>query len=508
MVSKSLFCIALLAGFFTLSGDSCRDPARLVVVAQQGIAPGQSWYHAAFAGHKQGLDSLSAYGHQTGQQHWLQQASRLGDAQSLYTLALGSDDEKQQRELLLQAAKLEHPLSQYELALSSDRQSSRLYWLQKAAANDVLMAQVSLYQWWLLQQDLTKAMPWLVKAAEQDADSALILAKILWQQGQQKQAINHLRAAAAKGHGQAQQYLWHIDTFIYPKAGAKKATVAADNTSPQHCAMRLQFVGNSLDSIVQAESFRQQFMADKRLQSLPICINPPVWLTAKQLACSGNWQEKKRIGCDLKVIAAKAESMSFDHLVIFTQQGKANVRNGIMFLDQTDSYQVFVHELAHFAGFVDEYPLPAALAQQRCGGTSAPNLLFVAAGQQQAAKRQRQDLAESAEVEGNSASPLDLSAWLSLGHKVQVSAARTCNNHSAQAYKPVSKVTFMEYHEEGFIPAIYLSAWQRVLAQGRDIVPVYVNFAQYYQQQGNAEKAQYWWQKFREYQSDTQGSTL
>ena len=40
---------------------------------------------------------------------------------------------------------------------------------------------------------------------------------------------------------------------------------------------------------------------------------------------------------------------------MYAKKGKANVHNGIMFIDRQDSYDVFINELAHFAGFIDEY---------------------------------------------------------------------------------------------------------------------------------------------------------
>jgi len=183
-----------------------------------------------------------------------------------------------------------------------------------------------------------------------------------------------------------------------------------------------------------------------------------------------------RISCNIAPLAAHLKDAQFTHIVIFAKQGKANVHNGIMYLDQRDTYDVLVHELAHFAGFIDEYPLSKELAERVCSGINTPNLVFQQAGQNQP----------------------DLHYWQQQGRndKVKLTKARTCNNHSAQAFKVSSEMTFLEYHDLNRIPAPYLAAWKASLQQNLSITPAFINFAQLYEQQ-NDDSALYWRERYQ-----------
>jgi hypothetical protein len=245
------------------------------------------------------------------------------------------------------------------------------------------------------------------------------------------------------------------------------------------CAQQLQFVVSSDESIIQAADFKKQFSQDSRLNILPICINQALWVDPTELACVHNWQDEGRLGCDLQGLGPMLKELDFTHLVIFAEQGKANVHNGIMFLDRGDTYDVFVHELAHFSGFVDEYPLNETLAQGICAGDRAPNIIFEQAKQ----------------------SPADMSLWLGLqeNNKISVSEARTCDNHSAQAYKPTADITFMEFYDLTYIPEVYIAAWLKTLASPQQLTPAYINFAQLYEGQNNLIQSKYWRQRYVDY---------
>ncbi len=245
------------------------------------------------------------------------------------------------------------------------------------------------------------------------------------------------------------------------------------------CAQRIQFIVSSEQSIKQAADFQQQFLQDSRLNMLPICIIQPLWVEPGQLHCGGDWLGRGRLGCDLQELGYQLETLSFTHLVIFADQGKANVHNGIMYLDSQDSYDVFVHELAHFAGFVDEYPLSKSLANEVCEGRAAPNLVFKQARQSEA----------------------DLTLWSSIDdeHGVSVVRARTCDNHSSQAFKPSADITFMEFHDQAYIPSVYIAAWLKRLANPQTQTPAYINFAQLYEGQNKLIQGRFWRQRYVDY---------
>jgi hypothetical protein len=126
--------------------------------------------------------------------------------------------------------------------------------------------------------------------------------------------------------------------------------------------------------------------------------------------------------------------------VIVTDRGKANVDNGVMYLDIADDYAVFVHELAHFAGFVDEYPMSAQQANIVCRSVKAPNLV----------------------VEGElTYQPISrIQEWRTLDQSLSLSVSRTCEKVGVTAYKPSTAMTFLEHHDIGHIPPIYLALWR------------------------------------------------
>ncbi|PKH00148.1 hypothetical protein [Paraglaciecola sp. MB-3u-78] len=250
---------------------------------------------------------------------------------------------------------------------------------------------------------------------------------------------------------------------------------------PDNCKQKLLFVTADIESLVQAESVRSRFAQDQRLKSLPICIYDVTWFDPVDIVCEENWHQSGRLGCQLLSLAEKLKRLPFTHLVMFANKGKANVHNGVMFLDRQDTYDVFIHELAHFSGFIDEYPLSQGLAKRVCAGVDAPNIVF----------KQAQQL------------EVDRQYWQSIGlqNNTDIFAARTCDNHSTQAFKASKQLTFMEYHDTGFIPNSYLIAWQRQLHTTPNQPSAHINFAQLYEQSNNLSESQFWRARYQQYLS-------
>ena len=164
--------------------------------------------------------------------------------------------------------------------------------------------------------------------------------------------------------------------------------------------------------------------------------------------------------------------------MVLAKSGKANVNNGVMYLDVGDTYSVFVHELAHFVGFVDEYPLTRSFAKEYCARKSAPNLVFLGA---------------------LTYAPLsNIEYWQSIEFPVTLYPSRTCNNIGVASFKPSDRITFMENHDAKYIPPIYLSIWSSLLNNPRAQRPIAMNLFQYYEQAGNTQKAAYWLDVFRQ----------
>ncbi|MDF2180222.1 hypothetical protein P2G88_18355 [Aliiglaciecola sp. CAU 1673] len=479
---KTLLVAVLIAlGAFIPFTSSSRDQAYLLSVQEQGRP--YALYLAVQGGSEEALRQLSDYASQSNDPYWLQQAALLGDAEAYYSLAMQEDNESKQQRIMSRAAEAGHAKAQYELALLSDDLNRRIKWLQQSAEQDYLPAVIALYQWYLADLQPEAAQPWLEKAAQSDGPSALLLARTLWRQGEYEQAKQYFERADELKVPQAGDYLKLISQNWRNQAVNKVNIAAVNNT--QQCAIKIQPLALSLENLIQYKQLASNFKQDKRLQDLPICLGTPLWLKPDTLACSDNWQGSRRLGCDASKLDSLPLDADFTHVLVLAELGKANVNNGIMYLDLGDTYSVFVHELAHFSGFVDEYPLSSEMAEQVCQPHHpAPNLVF---------------------VEGDEVMTAASEKWGEAQQGWKLARARTCNNHAMQAYKASDSLTFMEYHDQEYIPELYLALWKASLEQQETLLPAYINIAQALEERGRLDAAQRWWQRHARYQYNIYG---
>ena len=98
-------------------------------------------------------------------------------------------------------------------------------------------------------------------------------------------------------------------------------------------------------------------------------------------------------------------------------------------------------------------------------------------------------------------SEADQHYWQSIGlqNTPKLFAARTCDNHSTQAFKASNQLTFMEFHDTAFIPAYYLKAWQKQLQKIPNQPSAHINFAQLYEQSNNLNESKFWRSKYQQY---------
>ena len=412
--------------------------------------------------------------------HYLYGAYQAGDNHSLALLSQRAIAEN--NAYWLHFAKLagSPQAQQYfsHLQTSNGRGKASRKALTYAAKRGDIDAQIALYHHWIAKSEPQKAQYWLKIAAQRDPASAVFYAKWLSISGNEYQAIALLEKAEHLGSTHASRLLnMRVEPQTKELREAEFATLKPQRTAT-HCAQQLQFVASTLQSVLQGEELIEQFKRDHRLQGLPICVNTPIWLAASALTCSDNWQGAGRLGCDVTQLSQSLTRQRFTHVVVLAPVGKANVHNGVMFLDTEDDYNVFVHELAHFAGFVDEYPLSSGLAAAICTGSNAPNLLLSNANEQP-----------------------DVHDWQNQlnGNKLTISQSRTCDNHQAQAYKPSAKMTFMEFYDVPYIPPIYLQAWADRLSKKSLLTPAYINFYQGFDADGNAEQGGYWRSRYQQF---------
>lgn len=442
--------------------------------ASQDIAPKIHLYKAAKYGDRESAQILQQITQNEAELHWQSLLAKLDIPEAQFYLAHTVESSSERKRLLQQAAAGHYAPALHELAILETKKSSKERLLKEAVEMNYYPAIKALYKWYWLQQDYESALPLLEQVAEQEPAEARELALYLWRNHHPRAAISWFEQGVKLGDAESKRYLAMIDKY-WEKP--KSLLVAHDQNG---CAMTLQFVVTSLDTLKQAKQFASEFQQDNRLSELPICLNTIYWADEALFQCDSQPINNYRIGCNLNVLAEVFEPNDFTHLVVFAAHGKANVRNGTMFLDLADTYSVFVHELAHFVGFIDEYPLSGDLANYYCDSNQRyPNIVVV---------EPDQDIAS-----------VDLSFWYPHSQSISLSKARTCNNHANQAYKFTSKLSFMEFHDADLIPPMYLSLWRERLLQPQHMKPAAINIAQALEEVGNSPGAQVWWQRYHDW---------
>ncbi|WP_100640952.1 tetratricopeptide repeat protein [Alteromonas facilis] len=418
-----------------------------------------------------------------GDDYWLMELASKDDVTSMLVLAERSTRESTRINWLARAANLGSAEGQFQLALESDSVNKRLSLLLSSAQAGHLPAQHALANWFIMNQSVDDALPWLEKTANHYPDDAFALAKYYWQMARVEEAKAYFLLAKDMGEQRAESYLQTViegPSTVDAIVSSKMVYTNIDRTpsDTKACAMNLLPVAKSLANQVQAQQMITQLQQDKRLSSLPICVSPPVWLEDSELTCEVKLRSgAQRMMCDLTQLEPIVTQHNVTHVIVFNPVGRAYVDMGAMYLDLNDTYAVFVHELAHFAGFADEYPMSEHLADIHCEQQTAPNLLFAG----EIAYEPHTRAAEWQRI-------IELSDGKSLG----IHSARTCNNVNRKAYKLTAARTFLEFHDSEYIPEVYRTLWREQLLAKRQWYPVSINIAHLYQERGMQSSASHW----------------
>ncbi len=380
--------------------------------------------------------------------YWLDKLMSMDSGETAWQRYLNSTSEQSENRWLKAAAKQGLDVAQFRYALTLNAPSEKEKWLIKSADQGMLVAQIALADWYLLNQQTVLAKPWLELTSKSDVTSQVSLAKLLWNESERERSKQLFSRASTQGNEAAQKHLDIIDNYAPP-------TQFPNIDFDEGCLQTILVIGDSLDAMVKGKAIVDSFNHDARLADLGICLSKPIWLE-EHLNCSDNYNNTHRLGCNLTQVSQWIKQTSASHIVVVGKKGKANVQNGVMYLDALDSYSVFVHELAHFAGFVDEYALNEIAAKAYCGNINATNLLFI------------NDNEFILNIQ-----PLEqMKIWQESPYFSGLYTASTCNNSSVQALKPSSDITFMEYHDSNYIPELYLSLWRDVIKSQRGMRPV------------------------------------
>ncbi len=420
--------------------------------------------------------------------YFLEKLVNLENADAAWLLYQILGEEGASQRFMRLAALGEVAEAQLAFAMSTDSPEKREKWLVRAASQNYVPAQAALADWYLLHGQQQLAKPLLAATATLDMQSAFKYARLLWDEGEFSEAKQHFSFAAKKGHLQAEKALEAINLYTpYSIEQALKQSPSFNWESEGKCLQRIQPFATSLATIMRAHSLYNSFNNDKRLQNLSICLAPPIWLKSDVLSCDPDYKNAGILGCNITPLASIAKKQKFSHAVVVAEQGKANVQNGVMYLDISDAYSVFVHELAHFAGFADEYPIGKGMANRLCdedgiSDFAPPNLIV--------------------DSEYWYAPHETVENWLEIDPATIIARAKTCTVLGENSYKPSRRITFMEHHDSGVIPPLYLVLWQQQLEKQNVQRPISMNFFQAFHNSGNQKEAAHW---LAEYEAFTGG---
>jgi len=187
--------------------------------------------------------------------------------------------------------------------------------------------------------------------------------------------------------------------------------------------------------------------------------------------CS-SWVVDGALECTLKGERDRAECNSgeqADYQIILADSGIASASSRQIVLTEHSSRAVIQHEIAHWLGLADEYPMSGALAKRFCQGLyqhKSLNVVVTDSTEQGVSESDIKALYQRLPWQNSLSSWKDIAQhtgqyWV-LGsdaskHKVGLFKADTCNAEEGfQAWKPVKETTAMEQHATEYWPKVYL----------------------------------------------------
>lgn len=428
--------------------------------------------------------------------YWLERLAAIGSLEA--NLALIELDSSKNRHFWLEQAALgQHAPSQFELSLITADRNESLRLKKLSAEQNYPPSIIALAKHYFDTGQTELAKNYLLKASEYDPLSRYKLAKLQYQFGEKGEAIANFRALSSTLES-ANNYLYAIEHVNQTQLINLVSMPSRDSEYliPEKCSQNIQFVATNLDTAVQALDFKNKFENDVRLNDLSICIDAIAWVDKSELNCSVNHSRQE---CDLSELAEAQMFPNFTHLVFFLESGKAYVNKGVMYLDIADPYSVFVHELAHFVGFVDEYAVSAELAAQYCYSSfpSAPNLLISNTNEETIQSEEKYQYwlqtTRLTHVDVIKNEPSHAQDYDETSKVLSISKTNTCAKLDIVAYRPSSKMTFMEFHDVEYIPELYKLMWQHKLNSYHQKIMI----ANHLFEHSKSESAREFWQKFR-----------
>ena len=283
-----------------------------------------------------------------------------------------------------------------------------------------------------------------------------------------------------------------VDKSIEEHVVVKSERNIAKNSS---CIIDVQLFATNLKGLRHGQQLISAF--EDHMLAKYICLTTVKYIPATMLNCQHLATEK--VSCNATVWLNRKD-ITTRYLGVIVEQGGANVDNGIMYIDQNDDLDVLVHELSHFIGFVDEYPLPEQ--HQKCQQFQqtpfAHNLVVLADYYQGEREEIRENILLQLPWSSliKSSTPIlskvqqgwKLATPVSYQDEIGVFTSAACNNQiEIQAFKPTAQRTKLQYFELLF-PKNYVDIM--LLAPNFYLMPSYhFNVSRDLAEQGNFIKA-------------------
>ncbi|ASP49243.1 hypothetical protein [Cognaticolwellia beringensis] len=244
------------------------------------------------------------------------------------------------------------------------------------------------------------------------------------------------------------------------------------------CSIDVQLFATNLAGLRHGKQLTLAFEGHKLAKY--ICVLTPKYIPAEVVNCQH--QPTDKIRCNASKWLQRSDINS-RYLGVIVEQGSANVDNGIMYIDQQDNLDVLVHELSHFIGFVDEYPLPKQ--HQKCQQFQqtpfAHNLVVLDKYYQGERGNLRESILlqlpwrslvkDSTPILSNHPQGWQLGTPVEHNNEIGLFTTNSCNSkRDTQAFKPLAHRTKLEYFELDF-PDIYLNIMK--LDPKRYLMPSY-----------------------------------
>ncbi|MDG1751482.1 MAG: hypothetical protein P8I03_07465 [Thalassotalea sp.] len=386
--------------------------------------------------------------------------------------------------------KPQYTLELADYYLNNNLQTKAIFWYEQAIKSGFDDARLSLSQLFFdqknYQQTKTLLSPLVDYSHEDDAEKSLaLLIKVALIEGDLAQVSTLVRALESINFQHA--LLAELEKFqvVQPVlTNSNTSNVFAiegiDNVRSldKGCVASIQFFATNFADLRYTQGLIEQISSGPL--SKYSCFESVRYIPLNKLAC---FHEKdEAITCDEAIWQAYKKEIDTRFIGVMVPKGGAKVHNGIMYLDNDDTVDVFAHELAHLLGFIDEYSLP--VNHSRCSQVQenafAYNVAVLAkaySGSQSAIREKvlghlpwRSFIKDDTPImtkEGNK--------WLigtpdSYKAEVGLFASDTCQKISSaesvnlQAYKPLSKRTSLNYFELEF-PLLY----QRLLEKDSEL---------------------------------------